>query len=152
MASPNISARFGPTQDSPNPSANPDFPFFYRGFVAQLFGFDAGPPSTASLRASKSWAGTTRIVPLSYLDAIALPGDYPLIVADDPGDVITDEAELQAHYETNFPIDDLVVSLPASGPPIVSATVTGVVRKDMCRLAAARAIGLDEIAIRVRYV
>lgn len=139
----NIANRFGPLHRT-------NFATFWRGFVAQLFGFDSSPPSTANLRASRSWSASTRIIPLSYLDAVALPGDYPR-VSGDPA--ITDEVELQALYESHFPLGDLDVRLPASGAPVISDAVTqGVARADLCRLAAARAIGLDEIAVRILYV
>lgn len=146
----NIANRFGPLHRSANnPARYPDFPFFYRAFAAQFFGVDDGYPKTASLRASRSHEGCTRIVPLSFLDAVVLPGDYPRL-SDDP--LVTDEAELQAHYESHFPLSDLDVRLPAVGSPIVSTAASRFAREDLCRLAAARAIGFDEIAVRILYV
>jgi len=147
----NIANRFGPLNAEAKILPDHEFPDFYRGFVAQLFGFDASPPATANLRASRSWEGGTRIIPLSFLASVALPVDYPR-TSGDP--LVVDEAELQARYQTNFPLEDLDVRLPPSGPPIISDAVTsaGFVRGNLVRLAAARALGLDEIAVRILYV
>lgn len=112
---------------------------FWWGFVRNIFNRPELPathyPRPESIRASRAFEGSLRIIPLSYLADVALPVDYPL--EEDP-----DEAALQARADYRGP---LIVSLPASGPPIVA-------RSFMPMLARAREVGVNEIAVKVFYV
>lgn len=111
---------------------------FWWGFVRNIFNRPELPatqyPRPESMRASRAFEGALRIVPLSYLADVELPGDYPLDVPD--------EAALQARADYRGP---MTVSLPASGPPIIA-------RSFMPMLARAREVGVNEIAVNVFYV
>jgi hypothetical protein len=130
---------------------------YWRRFVANVLGADdSGYPLSAALRAQRRFGGRTFIAQLADL-SFALPVDYPLS-SGDPS--IPDEADLQAHYEAHFPVTDLPVLIGDDGPSVSttagSITVPGFAqpgtgRSDVCRLAAARALGLAEIAIEVRW-
>jgi hypothetical protein len=144
----NIGARFG---------ARPGFSDFFRAFAANVLGVDSGYPKTASLRASRAFNGSTRIVSLADLDAIDLPEDFPLLSGDS---AVPDEAALLAYYQAHFPLTDLPLLLGEGGPGVATTVIalrvhgfaqTGAGRPDVCRLAAARALGLEEIAIEVRW-
>jgi hypothetical protein len=131
--------------------------FYYRwsgwwSFVQNIFDRPELPatqhPRPASLRASRAFEGSLRIVPLSYLDDAEFPVDYP-IVNDDTNE-LAEQQELEGRLWGKTP---LVVQLPASGPPIISqAAGSSGVRLDLCRVAAARITGLLEIPVRVFYV
>lgn len=142
----NISPRFGF-----NPGG------FWRRFAANLVGADSGFPKTASLRASRAFNGSTRIVALADLALISLPLDFP-ITSGDPA--VPGEDDLQSYYEQHFPLANIPVMLgdsPAVSLASTQITVPGFAergtgRRDVCRLAAARALGLEEIAIEVRWI
>jgi hypothetical protein len=111
---------------------------FWWAFVRNIFNRPELPathyPRPEAMRASRAFEGALRIVPLSYLADVELPVDYPLDVPD--------EAALQARADYRGP---MIVSLPASGPPVVA-------RSFMPMLARAREVGVNEIAVKVFYV
>lgn len=123
MTETNITVRFG---------RPPGFVDFWRAFVANIFGLDSGYPKTAAIRAQRRWNGSLRIIPLSFLDGVDLPIDYPTV---DP-----DEAAAQARANLSTPIP---VSMGESGPEIA--------RGNMPWLARARELGVDEVPIKVLW-
>lgn len=116
---------------------------FWRLFRAKIFAraaetTDQQYPLAAVMRSRRDFHGSVRIIPLAYLEAIALPGDYPL---EEPDEAAA-QALIEARYVAGDPVAPIAVTLPANGSPTVD-------RKSLPTLAAARALGLDEIKVRV---
>src|SRR5687768_6672157 len=114
---------------------------FWRLFRSKIFDRPPEPedrvyPLASVVRARRDFHGSSRIVPLSYLDDIELPSDYPLYEPDEA----SKQANVERLYTRGDPVAPIDVTLPSDGTPTVP-------RKDMPTLAAARALALDEIKV-----
>jgi len=115
----------------------------YDSFRSKVFARPLEPgenpfPTHASMRAERRFQGTRLAVPLEYLEAVDLPVDYPTTQEADRQDVIEQRCRFGLPPVIN-------VFLPVSGAPVIA-------RRDMPQLAAARALELFEVIVRVTYV
>lgn len=104
------------------------------GWVSLIFNRlvgDENPVHTHAIaRARRFLEGAIRVIPLSYLEDVDIPGD------------------IDVRYAVRDPLaaNPLSVKIPLSGPPIVSG------RKDLTELLRARQSGYLEIDARPFYV
>jgi hypothetical protein len=105
---------------------------FWDGFVTKIFNRpfpgENPYPTHRSMRASRAFEGSLRIIPLEFLDGVAI--SPPL----------TDEERRTLPKGGTIP-----VKLPLSGPPIIA-------RRWMLALENARAVPLFEVAVSPFYV
>jgi hypothetical protein len=114
---------------------------FWRYFVSKIFNrplpSDTPFPTPALFRQGRVFEGGLRLVPLAYLDAVSLPGDFTAAE-------LAAVAARQQDYVGGRPTGTIDVHLRADGSMVIDRTF-------MPTVAAARALALDEIAVRVFY-